>query len=70
MIPALLEYVQTHADERASLRIMALLLLLGWGTIIDAMTQVLYDYPNHQERLVQAFLLLGEEAKDALVRGL
>jgi hypothetical protein len=31
------------------------------------MTQVLYDYPNHQERLVQAFLLLGEEAKDALV---
>ncbi len=67
MIPALLEYVQTHADERASLRIIALLLLLGWGTIIDAMTQVLYDYPNHQERLVQAFLLLGEEAGDALV---
>src|SRR5437763_4388623 len=67
MIPALLEYVQTHADERASLRIMALLLLLCWRTIIDAMTQVWYDYPNHQERLVQAFLLLGEEAKDALV---
>jgi len=67
MIPALLEYVQTHADERASLRIIALLLLLGWGTIIDSITQVLYDYPNHQERLVQAFLLLGEEAKDVLV---
>ena len=28
---------------------------------------LLYDYPNHQERLIQTFLLLGGGAKDALL---
>ncbi len=67
MIPALLEHVQIHSDERASLRIIALLLLLGGPTVIEHITQVLYDYPNHQRLLVYAFLLLGEEGEDMLL---
>ncbi len=67
MIPALLEYVQTHGDERASLRIMALLVLLDGHAIIDHVTQVLYDYPNHDARILYALLLLGEEAEEALL---
>jgi HEAT repeat protein len=67
MIPALLEHVLTHSDEQASLRVLALLLLLGAGMVIDHMAQVLYDYPNHQERLIQAFLLLGEDAEEVLL---
>jgi HEAT repeat protein len=67
MIPALLEHVQTHSDERASLRIIALLLLLGGPTVIEHITRVLYDYPNHQRLLVYAFLLLGEEGEERLL---
>lgn len=67
MIPALLEHVQMHGDEVSSLRIISLLLLLGWNTIIEYMAQVLYDFPNHSERLVHAFLLLGEEAQEVLL---
>ena len=67
MIPALLEHVQTHSDEQASLRVLALLLLLGSTMVLDHMTQALYDYPNHQQRIIQAFLLLGEEAEEALL---
>jgi HEAT repeat protein len=67
MMPALLEHVQTHSDERASLRIIALLLLLGGPTVIERITQVLYDYPNHQRLLVYAFLLLGEEGEEMLL---
>ncbi|HEX6482564.1 MAG TPA: HEAT repeat domain-containing protein [Ktedonobacteraceae bacterium] len=67
MIPALLEHVLTHSDEQASLRVLALLLLLGAGMVIDHMVQVLYDYPNHQERLIQAFLLLGEDSEEVLL---
>jgi HEAT repeat protein len=67
MIPALLEHVQTHSDEKASLRIIALLLLLGGPTVIEHITQVLYDYPNHQRLLIYAFLLLGEEGEEMLL---
>jgi hypothetical protein len=67
MVPALLEHVQTHSDERASLRIIALLLLLGGNVVIDHMTDVLYNYPNHQKLLVYAFLLLGDEGVEALL---
>jgi hypothetical protein len=67
MLPALLEHVQTHSDEQASLRVLALLLLLGANMVLDHMAQVLYDYPNHQQRLIQAFLLLGEEAEEELL---
>jgi HEAT repeat protein len=67
MVPALLEHVQTHSDERASLRIIALLLLLGGNVVIDHMTDILYNYPNHQQLLVYAFLLLGDEGIEALL---
>jgi HEAT repeat protein len=67
MVPALLEYVQTHSDERASLRIVALLLLLGGNVVIDHMADILYNYPNHQQILVYAFLLLGDEGIEALL---
>jgi len=67
MVPALLEHVQTHSDERASHRIVALLLLLGGNIVIDHMTDVLYNYPIHQQILVHAFLLLGDEGVEALL---
>ena len=67
MIPVLLEHVQMHSTERASQRIIALLLLLGGRTVIDHMTQVLYDFPSHQARFLHAFLLLGEEAEETLL---
>jgi HEAT repeat protein len=67
MVPALLEHVQTYSDERASLRIIALLLLLGGNTVVDHITEVLYNYPNHQQLLIYAFLLLGEEGEEVLL---
>ena len=67
MIPALLEHVQTSSDERTSLRIMALLLLLGGNIVIDQIVEVLYNYPNHQQLLIYAFLLLGEEGEEVLL---
>ncbi len=67
MVPALLEHVQTHSDERASNRIIALLLLLGGNVVIDHMIDVLYNYPIHRQILVYAFLLLGDEGIEALL---
>jgi len=66
MIPALLEYVQIHDREIASLRVLALLFLLGGDAVVSNLVQVLYDNPNHHEQLVHAFLFLGEEARNAL----
>jgi HEAT repeat protein len=67
MVPALLEHVQTHSDERASHRIVALLLLLGGNVVIEHMIDVLYNYPIHQHILVHAFLLLRDEGVEALL---
>jgi HEAT repeat protein len=67
MIPSLLEHVQTHSDELANLRIIALLLLLGGNTVVDHMIEVLYNYPNHQQILIYAFLLLGEVGEEVLL---
>ena len=67
MIPSLLEYVQAHGDERASLRITGLLILLDGHAVIDHVAQVLYDHPNHHERIFHALLLLGEEAEEVLL---
>src|SRR5258708_16301028 len=65
--PSLLEYVQAHGDERASLRIIGLLILLDGHAVIDHVAQVLYDHPNHHERIFHALLLLGEEAEEVLL---
>jgi HEAT repeat protein len=67
MIPVLLEYVQTHAEELAGHRVLSLLLLIGGRTIVDFIAQVLYEYPNHQLSLLYALLLLGEEAEETLL---
>jgi len=67
MVPALLEHVQTHSDERASHRIVALLLLLGGNIVIEHMINVLYNYPIHQQILVNAFLLLEDHGVEALL---
>jgi HEAT repeat protein len=67
MIPALLEHVQINGDERASLRIIALLLLLGGDIVIDQIVEVIYNYPNHQQLLINAFLLLGKVGEEMLL---
>ena len=66
MIPALLEYVQVHDREIASLRVIALLFLLGGDVVVRNLVHVLYDNPDHHEQLAHAFLFLGEEARKAL----
>ncbi len=66
MIPALLEYVQIHERERTSLRVIALLILLGGETVVKHFVNVLYEYPEHHEQLAYAFLFLGEEGYRAL----
>ena len=68
MIPALIQYVQIHERERTSLRIMALLFLQGGDSVVRHFVQVLYDYPDHYEQLVHAFLFLGDEANIALLK--
>lgn len=66
MVPALLEQVQGYSDERSSLRILSLLLLLADRDVIRAIVQLLYDEPRHHPRLTHAFLLLGQKAEEAL----
>lgn len=60
MLPALLDHVQSSTDERASLRILALLILLGGPAVIRALLTALYTNPQRHEYLVSAFLLLGQ----------
>ncbi|MGH2507701.1 MAG: hypothetical protein ACRDHZ_09910, partial [Ktedonobacteraceae bacterium] len=60
MLPALLEHVQSTSDERASLRILALLILLGGPTVIGAMMDALYADPQGHMHLISALLLLGQ----------
>ncbi len=67
MIPDLLGYVQIHDRERTSVRILALLLLLGGNQVTTHLVQVLYDQPDHHEQLSHAFLFLGDEGRDALI---
>jgi HEAT repeat protein len=68
MIPALIQYVQIHERERTSLRIMALLFLQGGDSVVRHLVKALYDYPEHYEQLVHAFLFLGDEANIALLK--
>jgi HEAT repeat protein len=67
MIPVLLEHAQLHSDQRASLRILALLLLLGGRVVADSLEHVLYDFPNHSRMFLHAFLLLDESAQETLL---
>lgn len=67
MIPVLLEHAQTHSEQRASLRIVALLLLLGGQRAADSLERVLYEFPNHSRIFLYAFLLLGGVAEETLL---
>ncbi len=67
MIPVLLEHAQMHSDQRASLRILALLLLLGGQAAADSLERLLYDFPNHSRIFLYAFLLLGGVAEETLL---
>src|SRR5579875_331009 len=66
MLPALLEHVQSTGDEQASLRILALLILLGGPVVAQALLDALYANPQRHDRLTQAFLLLGQGVEAAL----
>jgi HEAT repeat protein len=59
MIAALLAHVQTHGRENTNLRAIALLFLLPKDVVIRHLLPVLHT--EHQEWLVQIFLLLGLE---------
>lgn len=67
MLPSLLEYVQTSSDERASLRILALFILLGGPLVAQALVDALYADAQGHERLVQTFLLLGQGVENDLL---
>jgi hypothetical protein len=47
---------------------MALLFLQGGDSVVRHLVQVLYDHPEHHEQLAHAFLFLGDEAQNALLR--
>ncbi len=66
MIPALLEYVQVHEQEPASLRILAMLLLFGGEPVVKHLSREVSDHPEHHELLAYAFLFLGDEARSTL----
>ncbi len=68
MIPLLLEYVQIHERDVASLRILALLMLLGGEAVVNHLVATLYDHPEHHEQLIHTFLFLGAEARAALLQ--
>jgi HEAT repeat protein len=70
MIRALLEHVQTQNDDHTTRRIIALLLLVGGSDVANHIAWGLYHYhdqPGHQEKLTQAFLLLGNVAEEVLL---
>ena len=69
MIPTLLEYVQIHEGERISMRISALLMLLGGESVVHHIVQVLYDQPEeymYPEQLLTILLFLRRESEHAL----
>jgi HEAT repeat protein len=67
MLSALLEHVQSASDERASLRILALLLLLGAPVVAQPLVDALYANPQRHQHLIQTFLLLGQGIEDDLL---
>ena len=67
MLPALLEYVQSSSDERASLRILALFVLLGGPVVTQSLLDALYSNDQGHAHLVQSFLLLGQGVEAELL---
>lgn len=67
MLPALLEYVQSSNDGQASLRILALLILLGSPEVARALLDALYANTQRHEHLVQSFLFLEQSVETELL---
>src|SRR6266487_4342050 len=67
MVPELITYVQTHGVEETTLRVIALLLLLGEHAIVDHLVQSLDDDLQHRQQLTYIPLLLGTETQGALL---
>jgi HEAT repeat protein len=67
MLPALLEYVQSSSDERASLRILALFILLGGPVVGQVLLDALHTSDQGHAHLIQTFLLLGQGVETDLL---
>lgn len=67
MLSALLEHVQSSRDEQASLRILALFILLGGPVVARALLDALYASDQGHAHLIQAFLLLGQGVEGDLL---
>ena len=69
MVPTLLEYVQIHEGERISMRIAALLMLLGGESVVNHIIQILYDHPEeylYPEQLLSILLFLRRQSEGML----
>ncbi len=69
MVPTLLEYVQIHEGERISMRIAALLILLGSESVVNHIIQILYDLPEeylYPEQLIAILFFLRRESENVL----
>ncbi|MHB8596192.1 MAG: HEAT repeat domain-containing protein [Ktedonobacteraceae bacterium] len=69
MVPTLLEYVQIHEGERISMRIAALLVLLGGASVVNHIIQILYNLPEeymYPEQLLAILFFLRRESENAL----
>lgn len=70
MVPTLLEYVQIHEGERISMRIAALLTLLGGASVVNHIVQILYALPEeymYPEQLLSILFFLRRESENVLV---
>jgi hypothetical protein len=67
MVPILLDYVQVNGEERASLRILALLILLGTRITAPALLAALSDNPQGHTKLVHTLLLLDKSVEADLL---
>ncbi|GAC1366489.1 MAG: hypothetical protein NVSMB44_30300 [Ktedonobacteraceae bacterium] len=67
MVPALIDYIETHNVQETNLRIVALLLLLGEQAITDHLIQALDDNPQHRKQLTYMLLLLGTQTRSLLL---
>ena len=69
MVPMLLEYVQIHEGERISMRIAALLMLLGGQSVVNHIIQILYHHPEeymYPEQLLAILYFLRRESENVL----
>ncbi len=69
MVPTLLEYVQIYEGERISMRIAALLVLLGGASIVNHIIQILYNHSEeymYSEQLLAILFFLRRESQNAL----